>query len=370
MQDESDGSDEDSGWTDAKLTALKYVSFLPGLLSILGSSCLIYHVLSSNPDKRTSKHHLLLGLSVSDISSSFWITFGAALVPRTSRAFCQTQGFFAQLANITTFYTAFLSVYFFLRVRYNVPETRLKQRYEPWFHATSLLYPLFTALACLPLDLYNPVLIGCHIEAYPQGCNRKSDETCERGGNALLFYWIFTMAPIFMVMGTVLVCQLLIYWTVRQQLRANLRYGVVDGGPQQQQAQLRPTEQRMLRSVAEQSLSYVAAFLTAFLLPTVASFIELLHYGGLSDPKFFPLFLLILFLYPLQGFLNCLVYLRPNYLALRKEVNGVKRSRWSCLWLTLSTPASSTRKRRALAPREPVQPPTQSCSRTDIPPEC
>lgn len=325
---------DESGWTDGKLLALKYVSFFPGLLSILGSACLVYHILCSKQQHQTTKHRLLLGLSVFDISSSYWVTFGAALVPSRSRSYCQLQGFFAQMANVPTYYTAFLSVYFLLRVRYNITDEKIQTSYEPWFHTVSLLYPLVTAVACIPLGLYNPVFIGCHIEAYPQGCNRKSDIECERGSNALWYSWTFTMVPIFVIMATVLSSQALLYWTVRRQIRSNLRYSVAQ----------RSNEQRMVKLVLEQSFCYVAAFMIPFLLPTIATVIELFQYGGLSDAKFFPLFLLMLFLYPLQGFFNCLVYLRQKYLDLVRT--NQEMSRWRCLWFVVVSPNASSTLRK------------------------
>ena len=81
-----------------------------------------------------------------------------------------------------------------------------------------------------------------------------------------------------------------------------------------------------LRAIATQNFLYVATFLVS-VLPTC---LNILLHGGQDDPSqsllLFPLMVLQAIFLPLQGFLNCFVYVRPSYLQTRTHFP--EESRW------------------------------------------
>jgi len=78
----------------------------------------------------------------------------------------------------------------------------------------------------------------------------------------------------------------------------------------------RPVRSEALKSkkIAVQGLLYVGAFYITWLFPTMSRITELV-----AKKNYFPIQFLDTFLIPLQGFLNFLIYIRPRYIAYRRQ---------------------------------------------------
>jgi hypothetical protein len=124
---------------------------------------------------------------------------------------------------------------------------------------------------------------------------------------------LFAVLPSGIVFASVIVCQLLVFWSVRQRFSASKKYN----------ANSTSTDAR-IQAVAMQSLSYVLAYTISLVPPSIVASMNL---SGLNvaDKKYFPLYVVLVFLWPLQGFLNFLVFIRQVYLRLRREEQN---SRW------------------------------------------
>ncbi|KAG7348642.1 hypothetical protein IV203_017347 [Nitzschia inconspicua] len=86
-------------------------------------------------------------------------------------ATCTAQGFFAELGNLTTvLYTAALTLRYVLFICYNLSEIQL-QRYEPLFHGLPILIGLTMAVVGLPFQLYNNSGWLCWYAVYPRNCD-------------------------------------------------------------------------------------------------------------------------------------------------------------------------------------------------------
>eukprot|EP00956_Cyclotella_meneghiniana_P036896 scaffold132034_cov42-Cyclotella_meneghiniana.AAC.2 len=91
---------------------------------------------------------------------------------------------------------------------------------EPYLHANAILWGMGTALASLPLTLFNPVGWDCWISAEPLGCKETwhleegEVTTCERGDNGSICQWAFYL---WIVIIFVSLMEYWIYATVRKQ---------------------------------------------------------------------------------------------------------------------------------------------------------
>ena len=83
-----------------------------------------------------------------------------------------------------------------------------------------------------------------------------------------------------------------------------------------------PQAQRV-RAVATQAFLYVAVIIVVLTPAGIARFLEWMDFD--DEGQLFPLLLLNSILWPLQGFFNCLIYVRPSYLHTRKEFPNESR---------------------------------------------
>lgn len=221
-----------------------------GSLSVIASSIIIYKIFlryrqqrcanrssSNNIECVTTYHRMLLCVSVLDILTSFWQALSTLPVPASTgvafghgtTATCSAQGFFVQLSAATPVYMAALNIYFMLKIRYNVSDSVLSKRYEPWLHAVPLSFAFISASLGTALDIFNPIALpelGCWIAAFPRGCTIHGG--CTRGYKIEkyidLYPWLFSYGWLFASFLTVLVNSLLIYCSVRKQELRNARY--------------------------------------------------------------------------------------------------------------------------------------------------
>lgn len=232
----------------AQRWALAVVRSASGFTSLTASSIIIYHVLLRyREDQRASQqcsryvtpyHRLLFGLSVLDVTYSFWAGLSTIPVPASSgviygfgtTATCSVQGFFTQFVAANPIYMASLSLYFMLKIRFNVSDEYFHRRLEFWFHLVPWMFALGTGSAGVALKIFNPMSIpemGCWLGSYPIDC-LWTGAPCTRGyrfADLVDFYAIFfAHAWIFGSFLVVLVANILIYSAIRAQEQRNERY--------------------------------------------------------------------------------------------------------------------------------------------------
>ena len=244
-----------SVWQRWGLIILKMVS---SLISVFSSSILIFHVYlryrgsrqlknrsgsvrpRSSPIVVTPFHRLISGLSVMDVLSSLWSALGTIPVPADSgvvfglgtTATCTAQGFFLQFVFSTALYLASLSIYFMLRIRYNVSDDTIYRYFEFWLHGLPWIVAIVMGSLGIHLKLFNPLPIpemGCGFgAAAPWYCVWDPEESCERGYRIeelfLLYTFLFSHIWMFGSLVVVVVCNILIYCAIRKQERRNQTY--------------------------------------------------------------------------------------------------------------------------------------------------
>ena len=342
--------------------AIVIISRVTATLSVIGSTWIINEVLSDKKKIGMVYHRLVLGASAFDFLTSFWLALGSVPMPEGSWygakgnfTTCEMQGFFIVLGGVPPMYTAAISLYYLLSIRYGFREVHL-YGLEKWVHILLAILFFTFASAGIPLHIYNPLVGVCAIAAHPFGCTFIPGLKCERGERQRLYAWLFVFGWIWLSIGISVLSLLLVYLTVNRTERrsSRFRYSAAIRMSVHRQAQLaaaaaaaaasdddddsqkRHYGARILKpfkrlrawfretrnnhssrrnkyskEVAAVSLGYVASLLITWIPITLyVTVLQSITYIEI-DPQ--TISVLIALTNPSQGFLNFLVYMRPRY---------------------------------------------------------
>ena len=309
------------------------IGALGSTLSIVGSCIIIYLVFQRKGVTRDVEqiyHRIILGLSIMDII----VSVGSLLSPFLIRndvnlplgignaRTCEMTGFFITFFVGSCLYNSCLSLYYVLTIKFGISNYTLSRKYEPWIHIILFIIPLAFSIAGIVTDAFNPnVVLGvCLTVPYPWNCPwmQHSEEVeqriqCQRGtrgGPVGAYHLYLTM------LGTCIsvVCTVIVYWTVQ---RTTARWATQS----EQQSKRR-------KQVAVQSLCYMLAYLNGLIWAILNSVVGGIHVSGQlsieelkGNTTLYISSVLMIFFFPLQGFFNCLVYIRPRLLRW-KEYGG------------------------------------------------
>jgi hypothetical protein len=194
-----------------------------GAISVTFSSLIIYAVINKiRLRKSTVYDRLIMGMSFSDLVSSFWFLMSSWPIPKSSgvlwavgnQTTCNLQGFFTHGTVASPIYNASLSFYHLLVVQYKWKNQKLK-KYEWCFHFLPIAWSVSTAIAGIPLKLYNNANLWCFIAATPDG---------ERGQNANFFRVLFFYGPLYLMIIIVTVNTLLVVCYVKKITTQAIRH--------------------------------------------------------------------------------------------------------------------------------------------------
>ena len=200
------------GLTLTQQQSLAIIPKFAGLASFL-FSCMIVYTVSRDQKKRDKTYHrLLLGMALADMSSSIWLAMSTWPIPKETGILwavgntttCTFQGFFTQFGISSAIYNGSLSFYYLLVVRYGWRSDQMK-RIEPCLHGVPLLWALLTAIAGLPLTLFNSANFWCWVASYHN-----------RGRHADIFRWAFFYGPLWLTELVVTINLILVVSHVRR----------------------------------------------------------------------------------------------------------------------------------------------------------
>jgi hypothetical protein len=320
-------------FSDAQYIILCIVGALSSVLSILGSTTILSLVIRR---KKTGElyQRLLLGLSVSDLFMSFSLLLQPLLTPKETgyplalgnSSTCKALGF-GYLFFISSYtYNCMLGIYFLAVVRYQASSQSIARCLEPWGHIIAFGAPLAIGTVSVRYDVLNvnPFLGGCTLFPTDHECTWKDDVECENASahnilNSTLDFYAMAMG------GTGLICTIAVWCTVRSRLKTQLEL----------EAQRNPNvtaedqdiQTKRIRTIGSQAVWYTLAYMVGLICVVLANVIEGIFLEdsleGLGDePLYFAgIFMLWLF-FPLQGFLNCLVYIRPRWVRWKAYYEG------------------------------------------------
>ena len=205
--------------------ALAIVPKITGLLSATLSG-VIASVICRDPKKRGKVYQrLILGMSIADVSSSLWLAMSTWPIPQETGILwavgtvtsCNFQGFFTQFGISSPLYNMSLSVYYLLAVRFGWREERLKS-VEVWFHFVPISWALGTAVAGLPLEIFNSANLWCWIA---------DDRIGDRNQSTNIYRWVFFYGPLWLTIIVVTICLCVVFAYVRSVTLRSERHSTI-----------------------------------------------------------------------------------------------------------------------------------------------
>ena len=138
-------------------------------------------------------------------------------------------------------------------------------------------------------------------QPFPSTCEGSHrGETCERGDNAWIYRLAFFYTWYWASLVFVTFAMLVVYWTVRSQEVASQDFSA--------------SGNKNTRKVATQAMFYIGAY---YLTALFATLTRTMQAFTPSTPYWAKLCMTIF--YPLQGFFNFFIYVRPRYLRYRRR---------------------------------------------------
>ncbi|CAJ1935210.1 unnamed protein product [Cylindrotheca closterium] len=215
--------------TDSQKTLLAILPIPSALLSIFGSTVIIYMAYKSRSKSRpwTPYNRLLVAMSIYDIITSIALGASPFLYPKETSnkalvygndASCTLIGFLNQLSYSGTLYNGFLSLYFLLTARFGIQNHQIARRIEPAMHMFSVGYPVLTGFIGLFLGVYSEpeVGLGCWVNSYPERCGYGPDGTGEPCLSGTIG-WIFGGWVACLTLALLVVDNFIISWYVFRQ---------------------------------------------------------------------------------------------------------------------------------------------------------
>ena len=193
--------------------AFAVVPRVAAFFSLLGSSFIVYEVLSSSTKKRKVYHRIMCGMSCFDIIGSICYFLGRWPMPPDALEVwgqaggigtdgtCTTQAFFGQAVVGTVTYNAVLAGQYFMIVNLKMSETTIAKKYEKIMHSIPFLMWLVTAIIGLSFNALNPAFFNCWISPVPINCAAAGEipegrPPCQRGYYAPILQWAIFYGPI------------------------------------------------------------------------------------------------------------------------------------------------------------------------------
>ena len=175
---------------DGRYKALILLAIPSAVLSIAGSTAIIYMVCSKKTRRWTPYTRLLLCMSICDIILSVHLAMGSFMRPEATsnrpwavgnEATCAFSGWVGQLSLSANLYNAALSFYFLFSARFRMKDGTIARWVEPFMHTVAIGYPLATATIGAFFGFFSePELgLGCGVNDYPRNCGEGPGKTGE-----------------------------------------------------------------------------------------------------------------------------------------------------------------------------------------------
>lgn len=159
--------------------ALSIAPHFSGLLSIIGSSTILFDLFRTQKERDSVYKRIMIGMSVLDITGSLGLSLSTWLIDSEdikgnqqyvygNEHTCAFQGFLAQLTIPIALYNVMLATYYLLRIKYRMRRSPLK-KFEPFFHLIPLSFGLSTSIVALSLGLYNNAILWCWVAPNKSG---------------------------------------------------------------------------------------------------------------------------------------------------------------------------------------------------------
>ena len=343
------------------------------IISIIASSTIITNILRSNLKLSTIYRRLVFSLSVFDIVlscsqvlSTFAMPAGTMKGSIGNEVTCSIQGCLFVIGMIgVNLYNLSLSVYFLLVIKYDINEERIKKYVEPFLHAIPIACAISVSTYLFAKQKFGPAGTTCWIESEPlPGCENGSQLDClSLGKPDVTRMLIGGMSIVLFVFVSTSIIMVVIWRTFSNQIRRQpyrnsltssrrtttqrntqtseevtqtgesccalcpIRLCSIRSASSQQNNNLsssvladrlsRPSNAstQRLKDISYRAIAYILSYLICHFFVFIILPIEI--HSGSPAPYF--LYFLARLLFPLQGFLNVLVYTYPHVASYRRN---------------------------------------------------
>jgi hypothetical protein len=329
---------------ETQYMALMIVLAISATLSTFGSASLLFLVRA----RSSVFEQLMFGISVADLISTISTALQPYLLPKYTllpfahgnASTCQLQGFLLYAFLASSLYSVILSYYFWASLL-QVP--RAPVSLPLWIHLSpwAAMGVLGTPAICVD-SIYPSLVLGicqadCPIDPVTWECDDAS---------TLSITLALISAAVPMVCSVVgIVILVKIYLHVQNQEKRNEQYNIAQSFEPSSATRSRRTKR--MHYVMMQAICYSLAFLNSFVAIGVANTGKRIFHDwlGLQNPwLFFFVELYAYAMFPLQGFLNWMVFVRPRVIRWKEKFPDM--SYFWCLRQTImgqQLPAVSTR---------------------------
>lgn len=315
----SGGLEEKLVFSDGQYLAILISQCFCAGLSIACSSLIIFVAIKRLNQKTNFpvQQRLLLLLGTLDILFSGGVAAGHFLSPKGQTPtsigtiqICSIQGaFVATGSQGTQLCNMFLSLYYYLTVRYGRTTKDLKCWEYTWF-STILGYPMLLVSAALYQKNFGvwEGAEGCFLGgAYPMGCDLDPVVECQRGGGEHRFLlWGISLCSFTVSTSGCFLFTFLVWFVCRKLIRQSSRYNFAGATANQ--------NHHLIREVTRQTILYSSVYFNMVLWVGTIQFINPIVFA--SDAPLMVKFLLHLVansFMVLSGVFNCAAYMRPSY---------------------------------------------------------
>eukprot|EP00980_Cylindrotheca_fusiformis_P006574 scaffold1386_cov89-Cylindrotheca_fusiformis.AAC.1 len=315
---------------DQKL--LMWLTRVIGILSICGSIFVIQDVFRGG-DRRNVYRQIMALMACFDFTTAMSWAIGSLVVPskdvlgndsnilgaKGNDRLCTAQGFFIMLGYGSGFFNNSLSIYYVLVVVYNWKDHQL-QIARKWLLGMPVFASMCLAFGAIPF--YQHIWVGCFIRPQPYAEHRAATG--------------FTIAPIAFTTVVSTVCQIRVYLSVRATVRKALKWSmdhrIRQGSARwksERSLNMNTDDQRSLDprrrlccqdAILLQNNAESAVFWQSTFYLFVFYFCwPILVYAMLNaENQDFAFWAAVGAIGSMQGFLNCLVYVRPRFVQWRR----------------------------------------------------
>jgi len=327
------------------------INFIPrvtGSISATASSLIIYLIFRSETKLSSIYHRIMFSMSCADILSSAAIALTTLPMPsefpcegnpwegraKGNIQTCEAQGFIIVAGGITGLYNAALCVYYACAIAFCMSEEKIHKRVEPFLLSMPVIIGLLGAINGLLFDLYNPAEHWCGMSTIECTVQDESGNQSQyvRGTKEALERTIISRFIIIIIIGITIVISLGLTirraWIIDSKLSDRENHitifsmgtnGELDSNLSGEAVGNEVVDDIRRKNattkiVTIQALAYTIAYIFTLLLPSIL----------VSDASTNPAIgITIVFFFPLQGFLNFIIFLFHkvyNYRRLHRDV--------------------------------------------------
>ena len=289
---------------------------ITGTISFISSSLILLLIFRSRIKLSTIYHRIMFGMSLADLFASaamalttlpmpkpddpYWDTTGEEWIgqPKLGNVqTCAAQGFFFSTGiNVMYGYNGALCAYYASAIAFQMNESAIKKKVEPFLHAIPLLFGFSFVIPAFYFKLYNAITNEAWCTFFVINPSAWVD--------VITLTLIASMMALFIV---IVLSFILIIWRVQQNAKQfNLKNRSENGeGHEIEAIRVIKDAHRNTKLIIVQSLTYTGAFLLTLLFPLVNT-VNYSIVGNQTRSLLISKFLLVFL--PLQGFFNFLIF--------------------------------------------------------------